>query len=317
VIWAGLSDGKVHVTRDNGATWTDMTAKLTALGALEPGYVSRVRASSHEAGRAYVSKSGYKFDVFRPFLYVTDDYGATWRDIGSGLPPEPINVVWEDDRNPDLLFVGNDVGLFVSLDRGGHWVRMNNNMPNIPVHDLVVHPRDRDLVVGTYGRGVWLTNVAALQELNESVLASDVHMFEVPPTVQRVLWSFGANDYLNGQKYIQTPNGELGMAIRYYLREGVSGPARITVTDAGGQVVADLVGESNAGIHTVVWSTRRGGEFDRGRGVGTQRLGIEDLWVPLGQYTVTLEVGGRTLTRTASITGTQGWSLGLQPRVIR
>ena len=317
VIWAGLSDGKVHVTQDNGATWTDVTAKLTDLGGLEEGYVSRVRASSHLPGRAYVSKSGYKFDVFRPFLYVTDDFGATWKDIGSNLPPEPINVVWEDDRNPDLLFVGNDVGLYVSLDRGGHWTRMNNNMPNIPVHDVVVHPRDRDLVVGTYGRGVWLTNVAALQELNESVLASEVHMFEVPPTVQRVLWSFGANDYLNGQKYIQTPNGELGMAIRYFLREGAAGPAHITVTNAAGQVVAELVGESGAGIHTVVWSTRRDGEFDRGRGVGTDPLGIEELWVPLGEYTVTLEVGGRTLTRTAQITKTQGWSLGLQPKVIR
>jgi hypothetical protein len=142
-------------------------------------------------------------------------------------------------------------------------------------------------------------------------------MFDVPPTVQRVIWSFGANDYLNGQKYIQTPNGELGMEIRYYLRSGASEPARITITDAAGREVARLEGESNAGINTVVWSTRRDGQFDRGRGVGTDPVGIDDLWVPLGTYTVSLEVGGGRFTRTAEITGTQGWSVGLQPRTIR
>src|SRR5262249_14174729 len=114
VIWAGTSDGKVHLTRDGGASWSDLTAKVSAAGAREDAYVSGVRASKHVLGRAFVSKSGYRFDDLKPYLYMTDDFGATWKSIVGNLPNEPINVIWEDTKNPDLLFVGNDGGAFVS-----------------------------------------------------------------------------------------------------------------------------------------------------------------------------------------------------------
>jgi photosystem II stability/assembly factor-like uncharacterized protein len=322
LIWAGTSDGKVHMTRNGGGEWTDLTAQLTAVGAREDAYVSRVRASQHVAGRAYVAKNGYRFDDFRPFLYRTDDFGATWRSIGSGLPDEPINVVFEDHRNPDLLFVGNDTGVFVSIDGGAHWVKMNNNMPNIPVHDLLVHPRDNDLVLGTYGRGFWITNIAPLQQLAADVLAADVHMFEIAPTVQRVNWVFGANDYLFGQRYFQTPNPPNGMVIRYYLKTGASSPANVVITNAAGAEVARLEGTTEAGINTVVWNTRNAPPGDgrgRGRSPSPGRGGppIVDLLAPLGDYTVTLEVAGRRLTRPAKIAKTQGWTLGGGPVIIR
>lgn len=317
VIWAGLSDGKVHVTRDNGKTWNDVTDKLTELGALEPGYVSRVRASAHAAGRAYVAKSGYKYDVFEAFLYTTDDFGETWRSIAAGLPDEPINVVYEDPKNPDLLFVGNDVGVFVSIDRGKTWVNFNNNMPNVPVHDLLVHPRDNDLILGTYGRGLWITDVSALQQLNGDVLAKDVHLFDIEPTVQRVTWEFGANDYLFGQAQIQTPNPDNGMVVRYYLKAGVNDSANIVIANTSDEEVARLKGGNEPGIHTVLWTTRVG----KGRGVGgfqgPASGNVIDRLAPLGDYTVTLEVRGRSVTKTGSITKTQGWSIGLMPQVIR
>jgi hypothetical protein len=341
VIWAGTADGKVHVTRNNGSAWTDMTAKLTALGAREDGYVSRVRASSHVAGRAYVSKSGYKYDDFRPFLYRTDDFGATWKSISSNLPNEPINVVYEDLQNPNLLFVGNDTGVFVSIDGGATWVKMNNNMPNIPVHDLLVHPRDNDLILGSYGRGLWVTNVAPLQELNANVLAEDVHLFSIEPTVQRVTWSFGANDYLFGQRHFQTPNEQNGMAIRYYVKNAGSGSANVVITNAAGQEVARLNGPMAAGINTVLWSTRlggggggRGGRAGGGGGAGGAAPGagggggggggragasgtVLDQLAPLGEYTVTLDVGGRKFTQKAVIAKTQGWTIGPVPQIIR
>jgi len=315
IIWAGTSDGKVHVTRDGGASWTDMTGRIAAQGGREAAYVSRVRASSHAAGRAYVAKSGYKLDDFRPFLYRTDDFGATWTSIAANLPAEPINVIWEDEKNPDLLFVGNDTGLFVSLDRGARWVKMNNNMPNVPVHDLLVHPRENDLVLGSYGRGLWVTDVSALQQMSNAVLASDVHLFEIEPTVQRMTWSFGANDYPFGSRHVQTRNESGGMAIRYYLKDAIAGPAAVVITDSEGHEVSRLEGKAAAGINTVVWSTRRPGGGRGGGGWGG-RSPLDQI-VPLGQYTVTLEVGGRRLARNASITGTQGWSLGPAPRVIR
>jgi hypothetical protein len=322
-IWVGTSDGKVQLTRNAGGAWTDLTAKLAALGGREDAYVSRVRASAHVAGRAYVAKNGYRFDDFRPYLFRTDDWGATWRPISAGLPNEPINVVFEDQRNPDLLFVGNDTGVFVSIDGGAHWVRMNNNMPNIPVHDLLVHPRDHDLVLGTYGRGLYITNIAPLQELSAAVLASDAHLFTIAPGIQRVRWQFGANDYLFGQRYFQTPNPPDGMIIRYYLKNAAPTGANVSITNASGEEVARLDGSGHAGINTVVWNARirpagTGGAGGRG-GVTPGRGGatvLESL-APLGDYTVAVNVAGRTLTRRAAITQTQGWKLGPSPVMIR
>ena len=331
LIWAGTADGQVHVTRDDGKTWTNVTSKIDALGGRPNAYVSRVKPSAHVAGRAYVSRSGYKFDDFKPYLYVTDDFGATWRSITANLPNQPINVITEDPKNPNLLFVGNDTGVFVSIDRGARWVKMNNTIPNIPIRDILVHPRQRDLIVGSYGRGIFVTNIAALEEVTEPVLGEDVHLFATQPTVQRVIWSYGANDYLFGQHQLQTPNETAGMVIRYYLKTAVPGGATVTVTNAAGQEVARVNGGSAAGINQAVWSTRLGGgRGARGGGgpsTGSGRGGTAapapvsanpiDQWAPLGNYTISLTVGGKTLTQTATIAKTQGWSMGIQPQVIR
>jgi hypothetical protein len=224
-------------------------------------------------------------------------------------------VVWEDRVNPDLLFVGNDTGVFVTIDGGGHWVKMNNNMPNVPVHDLLVHPREADLVVGSYGRGIFVTNVSPLQELGEDVLARESYLFSVKPTVQRVPWSFGANDYLFADAHIETRNEPNGMSVWYYLGSAADGPVTVTVSDASGNELARLEGETGPGIHQVLWNMRPrgpGGGFGGGGGGGPL-----DRLVPPGEYRVTLEVGGDRLTQTATVTGTQGWSLGPFPRVIR
>jgi len=333
VIWAGTSDGRVHVTKDTGGSWSDVTARLTALGAREDAYVSRVHASHHVAGRAFIAKSGYKFDDFRSFLYRTDDFGATWKSISGNLPSQPINVVFEDQKNPNLLFVGNDTGVFVSMSGGETWVKMNNNMPNVPVHDLLVHPRDNDLVVGSYGRGLFITSINALQQLNETILASDVHLFEVKPTVQRVVRAFAANDYLFGQRNSQTPNEPNGMIIQYYLKAETSAKPAIIISDSKGKEVARLTGAGKTGINSVRWTTRdRGDEAGRGRGGrggaggageggGGRQAGpgvnVLDQWAPLGEYTVTLDVGGKKYTRKAQITKMQGWSIGATPQVIK
>jgi photosystem II stability/assembly factor-like uncharacterized protein len=316
VIWAGTSDGKVQLTQNGGAAWTDMTARITAAGGREDAYVSRVRASSHVAGRAYVAKNGYRFDDFKPYLYRTDDFGATWTSISNTLPAEPINVVYEDHKNPDLLFVGNDTGVFVSIDRGARWVKMNNNIPNIAIHDLLVHPRENDLVLGSYGRGFWITNIGPLQELTGAVLAKDAHLFGIKPVVQRVTWVFGANDYLFGQRHFSTPNEPNGMVIQYYLKNAGAGLATVVITDASKQEVARLQGTATAGINTVVWNTRRdagGGRGGGGRGGPT----MVEMLMPLGEYTVTVEAGAARLTAPARIVKTQGWSIGLTPTVIR
>jgi hypothetical protein len=206
---------------------------------------------------------------------------------------------------------------------------MNNNMPNVPVHDLLVHPRENDLVVGSYGRGLFITNIAPLQEMSDAVLTKDVHLFAVEPTVQRVTRQFAANDYLFGQRNTQTPNEPNGMVIRYYLKDQASAKPAVVITDAKGQQVARLTGEAAAGINTVVWTTRDRGDEGRGApgrgtggGAGTGRQagpGQDPLaqWAPLGEYTITLDVAGKTFTQKAQITKMQGWSIGATPQVIR
>jgi photosystem II stability/assembly factor-like uncharacterized protein len=321
VIWVGTSDGMGQLTRDGGASWTDLTPGVTAAGGRVDAYVSRVRASSHKAGTAYVAKNGYRNDDFRPFLYKTEDFGRTWTSLAANLPNEPINVVWEDVKNPRLLFLGNDTGVFVSIDGGKAWVKMNANMPNVPVHDLVVHPRENDLVVGSYGRGIFVTNVGPLQEMTEAVLGEDVHLFAVKPTAQRIVWSFGANDYLFGDKHLITPNEPNGVAISYYLKSQASGKVKITVSDPSGAVLASLDGPAASGIHKLVWDMRPAAARREGPGAppgpGARSRDVLSQWVPPGEYVVVLEAGGKKMTQKARITKTLGWSLGPSSEVIR
>jgi hypothetical protein len=204
---------------------------------------------------------------------------------------------------------------------------MNNNMPNIPVHDLVVHPRDNDLVLASYGRGVWVTNVSALQQLTPAVLASDVHLFTSDPGVQRIHWSFGANDYFFAQRHFLTPNAPSGLAIRYYLKNATAARPVVTVKNAAGQEVARLQGSGDAGINTVMWGMRVGAGRGAGPGVGggggargggaAAGTNILDQWVPLGEYTVTIDAGERTLTGKVTVAKTIGWTIGTVPQTIR
>ena len=316
LLWVGTSDGKVQMSRDGGAHWTDQTPAIAAVGGRGDAYVTRVRASSHAAGTCYVTKGGYKLDDFRPYIYKTTDFGHTWTSIAGDLPNEPINVLWEDSENSELLFVGNDAGLYVTIDGGLHWVRMTG-IPNVPVRDLVVQPATRDLVVASYGRGLFIANVAALEELSASVLAEDAHFFEPRPAVQRVTWAFGANDYLFGDRHLQTPNSPNAMMLQYYLKSAAPDSAVLTIADSAGREVASLTGAAAAGINTVAFGMRHGGARGRGGRGGAPGAGPLDALLPPGAYTITLRVGGRTLTRPARIIGTQGWTIGPHPQVIR
>ena len=177
IIWAGTDDGRVHVTRDGGGTWTDVTKRLEAAGAPAGYWVTRVVPSRHRASTTFVTVTGFHRDDFRPLVFRTDDYGETWRSLTANLTQASANVIAEDPRNASLLFLGTDHGLFVSIDGGARWVRMRANMPNVPVRDLLIHPRENDLVVGTHGRGIFVTDITPLSELTEELLAGDVHMF--------------------------------------------------------------------------------------------------------------------------------------------
>lgn len=177
LLYCGSDDGLVHVTQDGGNTWSNISKGLP-----ENMWVSRVQASAHEQGRVYLSLNGYRWDHFEPFVYVSEDYGKTWTRIGRDLPLEPVNVIREDPVNPDLLYVGTDHGLYASLDRGQTFMALNKNLPNTPVHDLVVHPKAKEIVVGTHGRSIFKASVKELQQMDSETLAKPLALFDIPST---------------------------------------------------------------------------------------------------------------------------------------
>ncbi len=292
LIWVGTDDGKVHVTRDHGAAWTDVTAGVAAAGGPVDRYVSRVFASPHDAGTAFVAKNGFRNDDFRPYLYRTNDFGKTWTAISSNLVASPINVVVQDRKNPNVLIVGNDLGVWVSVDAGGAWTRLKANLPTVPVHDLTVHPRENDLVLGTYGRGIFIGDITHLQELSTDVLAKPFHVFAVEP---RTAYGFRAlgNFRLFGNAYVEVPNEPDALVINYYLRAKHDSGAGVTVADIKGTEIAQLKGPSEAGLNRVQWNMRAGPAPAGGRG---GRGGAVGPTLPAGEYKITVEVAGQKET---------------------
>ncbi len=175
LLYVGTDDGRLHVSRDGGETWTRID------GGLPQGlWISRVQASAHNKSRVYASLNGYRHDDFASYLYVSDNYGQTWTQLGADLPAEPVNVVKEDHVNTAVLYVGTDHGVYLSIDQGQHFAPLGRNFPATPVHDLVVQPKTNDLVIGTHGRSMYKINVAAIQALTTEALAEAVRVFDIP-----------------------------------------------------------------------------------------------------------------------------------------
>lgn len=292
VIWVGTDDGKVQVTRNAGGSWTNVTPQIAKAGGPEDAWVNRVFASNHQAGTAYVAKSKHRQDDFRPFLYKTTDYGATWTPIASNLPMRTIDVVFEDYKNPDLLFVGNQMGVYVSFNGGKQWTALKGNMPLVAVHDMMIHPREGDLVVGTYGRGIWVTNITPLREMSEAVLSSEAHFFPVQAKARRTEGAQG-NYRLYGDRIVTTPNEPNGITFVYYLKEQAKDKVTFTIVNASGTTVRTLDGASRAGINRVVWDL---GNPARGNFNDQPRPEIAP-----GEYTVTMQIGDKKYTQKARV----------------
>lgn len=174
LLYTGSDDGLVHISRDGGDSWTRITAGLPA-GL----WVSRVQASAHEKARVYVALNGYRSDDFNAYLYVSEDFGKTWNKIGFNLPAEPVNVVREDPTNPNLLYVGTDHGVYISLDRGQNFYAVSGQFPDVPVHDLAIQNTAKDLLIGTHGRSMYKMSVKDLQQLTTDVLSQPLTVFAI------------------------------------------------------------------------------------------------------------------------------------------
>jgi photosystem II stability/assembly factor-like uncharacterized protein len=299
LYWVGSDDGNIQVSQDGGATWTEVSRNLP--GGTTQYYVSRVEASWQDAATAYVSIDGHKSDDARPYVYVTRDYGETWTSIASNLPEYGnVNTIRQDPKAKTVLYVGTEFGFFISGDEGENWVRFMPNLPVVRIDDVLVHPRDGDLVLATHGRSVYvMDDITPFHVLTEEMLADPVHLFTPRDAVR---WK---NDVrrarsVTGTKTWTGQNAPEGTAIHYYLADSTDGDVQLTIVDVlTAEVFRTLEGPGDAGLNRVQWDLR--GERPEGRqgggGFGGNRTPVAEP----GVYRVTLTVDGTDYSTTVNV----------------
>jgi photosystem II stability/assembly factor-like uncharacterized protein len=259
LLFAGTDDGNVWKSTNDGGTWENLTPKLLPM--LPNGgevYVSRIEASKFDTETFYVTFDNHRWGDFKPYLFVTNDGGKSFKslvnNLPTGAPGDFLHVVREDPHNRDLLFVGSSLGVYASIDRGKTWTKFTANLPSVPVYDLQIHPRDHELIAATHGRSFWIVDIAPLEQMSAPVVAKAVHLFEPKPAFQ---WgeapTLGASGNGNAQAFFATTNPAYGAPISYRVT-GTGGPnARISIIDASGDTLQTLTGPGTPGLHTVNW----------------------------------------------------------------
>ncbi len=318
VLWVGTDDGHIQVSRDNGATWTEVGRNVP--GGTKEYYISRVEPSRFDAATAYVSVDGHKSDDLKPYIFVTRDYGQTWTSIASNLPAwGNVNTVRQDPRNRNLLYAGTEFGFFTSLDEGRTWKQFMTNLPVVRIDDVLVHPRDNDLVLATHGRSVWvMDDITALQQMTPEAMAQDVALFHPR---NAVAWKNDARTTrsVTGAKNFRGETAPRGSAISYYLKTVPAGDVTVTIRDASGAVFRTLPATKLQGLNRIQWDlcsdvrpVQPGQGFGGfggggggcqppgGGGRGAIPTGIAQVAAP-GAYSVTLTVGGRNYATSLSV----------------
>ncbi|MSO53013.1 MAG: glycosyl hydrolase [Acidobacterium sp.] len=306
VVWVGSDDGIVSVTQDAGKTWTNATAKMTGVPKFT--YVADVLPSRAAAGTAYVAFDGHRGGDYNTYVFVTTDFGATWKSIAANLPTgEVARGLAEDRKNPDVLYLGTETGLWVSLNRGGAWMRIKANLPTMPIYEIKQHPRDNDLILATHARGIWiLDDVSPIQQWAKSA-GEDSFVFDSEgATIMNV-----ANDQMKGfegDRLFLGQNPVAGATIAYRLKAEAK-DVKIVIKDGSGTVVRELSGDATrdrnkAGLNLLKWDLRvqplrplppppgagaAGGAGGGGFGGG----GNNGPYVLPGTYKATLNLNGR------------------------
>ena len=256
VIWVGTDDGNVQITRDGGANWTLINDHLPNLP--EAAWVSKIDASHHVAGRAYINVDQHRLDDFTPHVWRCDEYGARCVDLSSGLPQDDYTkVIREDPRNPDVLYVGMERGIYVSVDGGRTWHDLRLNLPRVSVRDIKIQPQYNDLVIGTHGRGAWiLDDITPLQQLAQAQ-GRKLHVF---PVRTATWWQQWNSDASQGQRVFRGENPPDGVLIDFWLGDKPDAPVKVRITDAAGNLVQEFEQrEARAGVNRAVWNLRHAG----------------------------------------------------------
>ena len=304
IIWVGTDDGNVQVSKDGGKNWTEVSRNIYDLPS--ESYVSRVKASKQGRGTAYVTFDRHREGDWAPYIYRTDDYGKTWKNLSAGLPSGSINVVLEHPDNPNVLFLGTEHHIFVSINSGGDWVQFKSNLPTTLYDDMVIHPREKDLILGTHGRSFWvLDDTTPIAEWHESA-NKDLHIFSVRPAT---LFHYWKDTSYRGQEEWAGPNPEYG-ALIHFVSNSFRDSALVTIRQRDNVIRTENIAFTSGAINRYVWNLKHPPppftRNDRQREGLTKPDRSELLPIPPhdldpqgphvspGNYTVTITVGGQS-----------------------
>jgi photosystem II stability/assembly factor-like uncharacterized protein len=256
LIWVGTDDGNVQFTGNGGETWTNVRPNIKGV---PPGiWCSRVEASRFDDGTCYVTFDGHRSDDFHPYVFKTTDFGKTWRAIAAGIPDgQPVYVIREDPVNRNLLFLGTEFSVFFSRNAGESWSSLKLNAPTVAFHDLIIHPRDNDLIAGTHGRGIWiLDDISALRKATDDVVKQDAVLFEAERPGTRWL-RIQRGGYGRGDLFFQGENPPDGALIHVYLKAKPAQPATLEISDPTGTAKTTyLLDDLEPGIGRIAWDLR-------------------------------------------------------------
>ena len=289
VLYTGSDDGRVHVTRDGGANWTDVTGNVDEVPSHT--YVTRIVASNGAAGGVYAVFDGHRNDDFSPYIFASDDYGESWERITDGLPNTSLNALAQHPVAHNLLFAGSEVGVHFSIDGGAEWHDLGNGLPTVPVDDLVVHPRENDLVVGTHGLGIWIMDdIAPLAELSSEVMAASSHLFSVRPALSYN--AYFPQGWTPG--IYAAPNPPAGARIRYHLGADADS-VKLIIRGADGTTLRELNGGTGAGLNEMIWNLSLVEDGPDGEPMNPGPRVLP------GEYAVELATGADTLETTVEV----------------
>jgi hypothetical protein len=266
-------------------------------------WVSRVVASRFNPGTVYLAFDGHRSDDYNTYLFRSTDYGETWTSIRANLPAtEPVRVIREDTKNRNLLFLGTEFAAYLSIDSGGTWTRFMQNLPSVPVADMIVHPRDADLIAATHGRSMYIVDISPLQQLTETVLSTEVHLFSPKPAVAFNYKVFSDDQFLADKRFV-AENPAYGAAIYYYLKSAATADVKLAILDGAGNVVRELSGSKDAGINRIQWDLRYPTpQASGGQGGGGGFNGpLQGPLVEPGTYTARLTIADKQFTTSVTV----------------
>jgi hypothetical protein len=258
LLYAGTDDGRTWLTRNDGATWEELTSRFAGVPAGT--YVSRIEPSHSDTSTFYVTFDGHRTGDYTPYVYVTNDFGKTFHAISNNLPrggPDYVHVIREDPANANVLFAGTDVGCYVSLDRGATWQRFMSGLPTVPVYDLKIHPRDRELIAATHGRAIWIVDINALPQITDTNSSKALVLFKPRTAYQYGEPLFDGQSTGQGVAFRGT-SPAYGADIEYRVTGSNGGAnATIVIQNVSGDTVRTLTGPTANGLQRVTWNFGR------------------------------------------------------------